>query len=119
MNLIMTLAAHVFITAGFFCLTSYFYKEENDDNQTEREVFFEDLETPFFADEMQRDVDSQQRDRLSKMVLIMSLGLLIMTLIPNPLWGRLMFVACATVLCFLGYLLKRSARTNIVISTVK
>ena len=113
MNLIMTLAAHVFITAGFFCLTSFFYKEEYDDNKQEREAFFEDFETTFVADEMQDEVDSQQRDRLGKMVLIMSLGLLIMTLIPNPLWGRLMFAACAAVLFFVGYLLKRSALTNV------
>ena len=113
MNLIMTLAAHVFITAGFFCLTSFFYKEEYDGNKQEREAFFEDFETTFVADEMQDEVDSQQRDRLGKMVLIMSLGLLIMTLIPNPLWGRLMFAACAAVLFFVGYLLKRSALTNV------
>jgi len=30
MNLILTIGAHLVITAGFFCLTSLFYKEEND-----------------------------------------------------------------------------------------
>ena len=30
MNLMLTLAAHIFVTAGFFCSTSHFYREEKD-----------------------------------------------------------------------------------------
>jgi len=43
MNLILTLAAHVFITAGFFCATSFFYNESKDKNKLATNRFFEHL----------------------------------------------------------------------------
>ena len=110
MNLILTLAAHVFITAGFFSLTSLFYKEDKDRYKLERENFFEDFETPFIADEAQDEYDRQQRNKLGAMVMIMGAGVVLMSLIPNPLWGRLIFVGCALVILSVGYLLRRTAR---------
>jgi len=41
---------------------------------------------------------------------IMGTGLLFMALIPNPIWGRLLFVLCATTILFIGVRLKASAR---------
>jgi len=110
MNLIVTLASHVFITGGFFCLTSLFYREERDGYQTERESFFVDLETLVIADSRQDNYDQQQRDKLGSMVSIMGTGVLLMTAIPNPLWGRLVFLCCALAILTIGWLLKRSAR---------
>lgn len=110
MNIILTIAGHVFITAGFFCLTTLFYKEEKDTNKLETERFFEDLERPVIADDQQDKVDKQQRIKLGNMVMSMSAGLLLMALIPNPVWGRLMFVACALIIATIGFLLKRSAK---------
>ena len=110
MNLILTLAAHVFITAGFFSLTSLFYKEDKDRYKLERENFFEDFETTFIADEAQDEYDRQQRNKLGAMVMIMGAGVVLMSLIPNPLWGRLIFVGCALVILSVGYLLRRTAR---------
>ena len=110
MNLMLTLAAHIFITAGFFSLTSLFYKEEKDSHKSDRESFFEDLETPVIADEAQGEYDRQQQHKLGTIVMIMGAGVGLMSMIPNPLWGRLMFVGCALVILAIGYLLKRSAR---------
>jgi len=109
MALILTLGAHVFITAGFFCLTSLFYKEEKDNFKPQREHFFKDLETPFVADERQDDYDRQQRNKLGIMVMIMGGGVLFMSLIPNPLWGRLVFISCALIISTIGFVLKRKA----------
>lgn len=109
MNLILTLAAHIFITVGFFCLTSLFYNEETDTNKAETDRFFQNLETPVIADDQQQAVDSQQRHKLGAMVMCMSAGILTMALIPNPIWGRLMFVICALIIFSIGFLLKRSA----------
>tara|TARA_R110002051_G_scaffold263759_2_gene323614 strand:- start:41173 stop:42921 length:1749 start_codon:yes stop_codon:yes gene_type:complete len=109
LNIILTIAGHVFITAGFFWSTSYFYKEENDKNKLITASFFKDLETPVIADDLQDEVDQQQRRKLGNMVMVMSLGILLMTLIPNPFWGRIMFAICALIIAFLGFLLKRSA----------
>jgi len=109
MGLILTLGAHVFITSTFFCATSFFYKESADKNKSGTDLFFKNLETPVIADDQQDDFDRQQRNKLGTMVTCMGGGILVMSLIPNPLWGRLIFVACALVISSIGYLLKRSA----------
>ena len=110
MGLILTLGAHVFITAGFFCFTSFFYREEIDRNKVETERFFKDLEKPVIADDQQDEFDRQQRIKLGTMVMCMSVGILLMTLIPNPLWGRMIFVLCAFVLFVIGFLLRSSTK---------
>tara|TARA_R110000868_G_scaffold21614_6_gene89523 strand:- start:16294 stop:18048 length:1755 start_codon:yes stop_codon:yes gene_type:complete len=116
MNIILTVAGHVFITSGFFWATSLFYNEAKDDHKLQTNRFFEDLETPFISDNQQGDFDRQQRRKLGNMVMAMSIGILLMALIPNPLWGRLLFVVCALIISLIGFLLKRSA-TNITAST--
>jgi len=42
----------------------------------------------------------------------MAAGLTTMVLIPNPLWGRLLFLACAAAVFAVGYGLKRSAKID-------
>ena len=111
MNLILTLAAHVFITVGFFCLTSLFYKESKDQNKAQTDLFFKNFETPVIEDDQQHEVDRQQRSKLGSMVMIMGTGILLMALIPNDTWGRIIFLCCALVICAIGFLLKRSAKT--------
>ena len=110
MNLMLTIAAHLIFTAGFFCLTTFFYKAEHDEHRQAREKFFVDIETPVIADNEQDDYDRKQRDKLGSMVLLMGSGVTFMALIPNPLWGRGMFVACALVILAVGVFLKRSAK---------
>ncbi len=112
MNIILTIAGHVFITSGFFWATSLFYREAKDKNKLETDRFFEELETPVIADDQQDEVDGQQRRKLGNMVMVMSSGILLMGLIPNPLWGRIIFVVCALIISGIGFLLKRSAKNN-------
>ena len=59
------------------------------------------------------DFDRQQRRKLGNMVIAMSTGILLMSLIPNPLWGRMLFVICALIISGIGFLLKRSAKSQI------
>ncbi|MRI00508.1 transporter [Kriegella sp. EG-1] len=109
MNIILTIAGHVFVTGGFFWATSLFYNEAKDKNKLETDRFFEDLETPIISDDQQDEVDQQQRRKLGNMVMVMSIGILLMSLIPNPFWGRILFVVCALIISIIGFLLKRSA----------
>lgn len=113
MNIILTVGGHVFITGGFFMLTSIFYREDRDKNKREKDLFFADLKTPVVADDQQDQFDRQQRKKLGSMVLIMSAGILIMALIPNPIWGRMVFALCAIVIAGIGLMLRRSAKSNI------
>ena len=108
MGLILTIGGQVFITGGFFCLTSLFYREVSDKYAPQRLDFFKDLETPVIADFEQDSYDRQQRRKLGTIVSYMGVGLLAMILIPNPTWGRVIFLACAAILILIGYILKRS-----------
>jgi len=109
MNLILTIGGQVFITGGFFCLSSLFYREQGDRHKIETDRFFKDLETPVIAGQEQSEYDMQQRRKLGAMLLFMSIGMVFMVLIPNPLWGRVMFLLCAAVIFTIGALLRRSA----------
>lgn len=113
MNLMLTIAAHLFITAGFFCSTTLFYKEERDQHRQERERFFVDLETPVIADSNQDDYDRQQRSKLGTTVIAMGAGVSVMALIPNPMWGRLVFILCSLAILVVGILLKASAKPQL------
>jgi Na+/proline symporter len=110
MNLIVIIAGHLFITSGFFIISSLFYKESLDPFKEETDKFFIDVETPLISGEEQDHVDAQQRRKLGHMVLIMGTGMLCMTLIPNPLSGRLIFLCCSLTILFIGWALMRSSK---------
>ena len=110
MNLMLTLAAHLFITAGFFWSTTLFYVEQTDPHKSQTDEFFKDLERPVIADDEQDAYDQQQRNKLGSMVMFMGTGIMLMTLIPNPAWGRVIFALCAHAIAAIGLMLKRSAR---------
>ncbi len=109
MNVILTIAAHLLITSTFFCATTFFYREQRDPNREETDKFFADLKTPIVSDDYQSDFDLQQRSKLGFMVIAMGTGMLLMALIPNPLWGRLLFVLCALSILLIGVSLRLSA----------
>ncbi|MCG6272759.1 Na+:solute symporter [Vibrio vulnificus] len=108
----ITIAAHLFFTAGFFCLTTLFYNEAKDTNKAATEEFFKDVDTECVAEEGQDIVDRMQRAKLGTLVIYMAAGLTLMVLIPNPLWGRLLFLACAAAVFAVGYGLKKSAKVD-------
>lgn len=112
MNLILTIGGQVFITGGFFCLTALFYRAPSDKHAARTQRFFDDLETPVIADFEQDEYDQQQRRKLGAMVSYMGAGLLLMVVIPNPIWGRALFVICGCVILTIGALLRRSAVTE-------
>ncbi len=109
MKTMITIAAHLFLTAGFYCLTTLFYKEQADNNKVQSDEFFKDLNTDVVAAEGQDIVDRMQRAKLGTLVIYMAAGLCLMVLIPNPMWGRLVFFGCAAAVFLVGYALKRSA----------
>ncbi|WP_413282933.1 sodium:solute symporter family transporter [Vibrio sp. MA40-2] len=114
-----TIAAHLFFTAGFFCSTTFFYRESADKHRVETDKFFKDVETPIIADEQQDTYDLEQREKLGSMVLCMGAGLFLMVLIPNPLWGRVTFALCAATIVFIGWLLKRTAKVSQTVNVQK
>ena len=110
LNVILTIAGHVFVTAPFFCATALLYNEKRDQHREETARFFDDLDTPVVSDGAQDEYDRQQRSKLGMMVIAMGSGMMLMTLIPNPAWGRLLLAICALAILIIGASLKKSAR---------
>lgn len=108
-NTTLAIAAHAILTGGFFCLTSFFFKPHQGARAVQLEQFYHDIDTPVVSDCEQGEFDRLQREKLGRITLIMGMGLLAMTLIPNPLWGRMLFLGCAAVILVIGYSMRRSA----------
>lgn len=109
---IIPIVAHLVLTGGFFCLSTLFYKQAADKNLAATQDFFKDVEEECVADNEQDIVDRMQRNKLGDLTIYMAVGLTLMVLIPNPLWGRLLFLCCALVVFAVGYALKRSAKID-------
>lgn len=100
--------AHLVFTGGFFCLTTLFYRPLSIKRQAVVRTFFDNMVTTLFADDEQDEFDRMQRDKIGKVSILMGLGLLLLLLVPNPLWGRLIFLACALSILLFGWVLYRS-----------
>lgn len=113
-NVIINIIAHLVLTGGFFICTKLFYRETSYTlkEQQQIETFFENIETEVVEDEHQQGFDLQQREKIGFITMLMSAGMLLMVLIPNPLWGRLLFLACAAMVFLVGYLLRLSCRID-------
>jgi hypothetical protein len=101
--------SHLVFTGGFFCLTTLFYRQTDTARNTQREQFFADMEKPVYPDHEQDEFDRLQRDKIGRISMYMGAGLLLMVLVPNPLWGRFLFLMCALSILIFGWMLHRSA----------
>ncbi|MDN5681405.1 MAG: transporter, partial [Ewingella sp.] len=101
--------SHLLFTGGFFCLTTLFYREQTSERSAIRDAFFRDMQRPVYADDEQDEFDRLQRDKIGKISMYMGAGLLLMVLVPNPLWGRGLFLLCALSILIFGWVLHRSA----------
>lgn len=114
MKIMITIAAHLILTIGFFLCSTLFYKEENDPYKEQTAEFFKDINTECIEEEGQDVVDRQQRNKLGTLVMYMAGGLVLMVLIPNPMWGRLLFLGCSAAIFLVGFALRRSANVGLV-----
>jgi len=103
---VISLLSHIVITGGFFCLTTLFYKELNPQREADVSRFFTNIQTPLIKSENEgRHLDNRQRILLGRMVAISGILLLALMAIPNPLWGRMVFLICGASVFAVGYLL--------------
>lgn len=99
---------HLVITGGFFCLTTFFYKEPSGVRKAEIIELFANMDDPVVRENTEDElmIDQMQRSKIGVLVMISGTLIFLLTLVPNPLVGRLMyFVSGLTVLGF-GYILK-------------
>ena len=102
----ISLISHVVITGGFFCMTTLFYKGLPEIRETAVSRFFTNINTPLHkARDEHAHLDNRQRILLGRMVAIAGILVIAMMALPNPLWGRLVFLCCGSVIFFVGFML--------------
>ncbi|WP_338167032.1 sodium:solute symporter family transporter [Vibrio sp. 10N] len=106
------LIGHMSITLPFFVCSQFFYKGLPAQREAEVKQFFTNVDTEVVVEDSLESVamDNKQNNVLGKMVLIASVFILCLTLVPNPLWGRMLFVIIAAILALIGTLLVKSER---------
>ena len=106
----ISLLSHVVITGGFFCLTTFFYKGLDENREKAVNRFFTNRDTPLLKAEGEHaHLDDRQRILLGRMIAIAGILVMGMMIIPNPLWGRLIFLVCGALVLAVGYGLFSSA----------
>ncbi|MEZ9041547.1 MULTISPECIES: sodium:solute symporter family transporter [unclassified Vibrio] len=113
-SITMGVTGHIIITGGFFLLTRLFYKEPTGKRAEEIAEFFSNAETPVIVEDSPQsfEADRQQYILLGRVLLATSAALLLLTLIPNPMWGRMLFVLMAAIVGFISWLLLRAGKLN-------
>jgi SSS family transporter len=98
--------SHVFITGGFFVSTRVFYRGLSEEREEEVNTFFVNRDTPVVTDDDEHlAVDNRQRNILGYLIIVAGLGVTLMFLLPNPFWGRMVFVLCGGIILMIGLLL--------------
>jgi Na+/proline symporter len=113
-SITMGVTCHIFITGGFFLFTQLFYKEPVGQRAEEIEKFFGNVSTPVVVEETADTYASDRRQYLllGRVLLATSACILLLALIPNPMWGRLLFVLISAVIGFISWLLLRAAKLH-------
>ncbi len=107
------LIGHMTLTGGFFMLSTLFYKPLTDKRQADVDKFFENLSTPLVAESVaQRKLDNKQRQMLGKLIAVAGIGVMFMALLPNPVWGRLVFILCGAIVGGVGLLLVKAVDSS-------
>ncbi|NOI69669.1 sodium:solute symporter family transporter [Vibrio owensii] len=107
------LVGHITLTGGFFVLSTLFYKPLNEKRQADVDKFFDNLSTPLVAEsEEQKVLDNKQRQMLGKLIAVAGVGVMLMALLPNPMWGRLVFILCGAIVGGVGLLLVKAVDDN-------
>ena len=103
------LIGHVIFTAGFFVLSTVFYKPLPEHREKDVDKFFTNLSTPLVAESTeQKKLDNKQRRMLGSLIAVAGVGVMTMFVLPNPLWGRLVFVLCGVIVLSVGLLLVKA-----------
>lgn len=103
------LIAHIVFTAGFFILSTLFYKPLPEHREKDVDKFFNNLATPLVAESNeQKKLDNKQRRMLGSLIAVAGVGVMTMFVLPNPMWGRMVFVLCGLIVFSVGLLLVKA-----------
>lgn len=103
--------ANVLICTSWFFFTTLFYNGSSEEHKQRVDRFFEAMRTPIdFEKEVGAGKDSVQSKTLGILCLIYGGFVLLMTLVPNPLTGRLAFLFCGGLIAGIGWLLYKASK---------
>ncbi|KPL94510.1 MULTISPECIES: sodium:solute symporter family transporter [Vibrio] len=103
------LIGHIIFTAGFFVLSTLFYKPLPAHREKDVDKFFNNLATPLVAESNeQKKLDNKQRRMLGSLIAVAGVGVMTMFVLPNPMWGRMVFVLCGLIVFSVGLLLVKA-----------
>ncbi|ANG61401.1 transporter [Marinobacterium aestuarii] len=106
LSIAISLMAHLVITGGFFCLSVFFYRGLAAGRQQDVDKFFHNLDTPLVNESTeQQQLDNRQRVLLGRMISVLGVFIMALVAIPNPFWGRMVFLACGFIVFAVGLLL--------------
>ncbi|GAB2648118.1 sodium:solute symporter family transporter [Vibrio panuliri] len=108
------LVGHLVFTAGFFALSTLFYKPLEESRQKDVDRFFDNLATPLVSDSTeQKKLDNKQRHMLGSLIAVSGVGVALMALLPNEFWGRMIFVFCGVIVLGVGVLLMKAVDAKV------
>ncbi|MFA0429076.1 sodium:solute symporter family transporter [Vibrio sp. 10N.222.51.C5] len=108
------LIAHLTFTAGFFILSTLFYKPLEASRQKDVDTFFNNLATPLVSESTaQKKLDNKQRHMLGSLIAVSGVAVMAMFALPNPFWGRMMFVLCGGIVFIVGLLLVKAVDDSV------
>ncbi len=103
---------HTCITLPFFCITHFFYKEPVGYRKAEIEKFFENTDTEVVVEDtpLSIEMDNKQNSVLGKMLLAGGAFVSLLIFVPNPMWGRGLFIIIGGMLALIGFILIKAQR---------
>ena len=116
MNLVITYAAHLTLTLGWFLLTLLFYKPLSAQRQQEVDSYYRDFDTPVVSPEGVDDNDNMQRRRLGMMTVAFGALTCLLVLAGSEAGRVWVFLGCGGFLLAVGGLLVYFSRTRTTVS---
>ncbi|MCF7506536.1 transporter [Vibrio sp. L3-7] len=108
------LIAHLTFTGGFFILSTLFYKPLEASRQKDVDIFFNNLATPLVSESTaQKKLDNKQRHMLGSLIAVSGVAVMAMFALPNPFWGRMMFVLCGGIVFIVGLMLVKAVDDSV------
>lgn len=108
------LIGHIVLTGGFFMLSTLFYKELPAHREKDVDLFFSNLATPLINEsDEQKNLDNKQRRMLGILISIAGIFVMAMFILPNPFWGRMVFVLCGVIVLAVGLLLVKAVDNKV------
>jgi solute:Na+ symporter, SSS family len=108
-SMTLPIILHLTITLPFYLISQLFYKGYSEEREKEVNLFFNNVSTKVIADhENEVATDNHQRKILGKLIIVVGICIFTLTLIPNNLSGRLIFVAVSAIVSLIGIVLVKS-----------